>query len=480
LLLTGADASGISLSWSASSDNVGVAGYELSLNGGKVGTTTATSYNFGGLACGTSYTLAVAAYDAAGNRSPQASMPAATSACPLAVGQAEASYYVSSSGGSDSNDGRTPATAWRSLAKLNSAPLAPGDTVRFAAGDSFAGLLSEAASGTGAAPITLASYGIGAQPLFTDASQPSTGDCVDIKGSYVVVDGLRIDACRYGLRLFGQHDEVRGSTFTQNAEGLRTEAGADYASVHDNTFSNNNRMVVNTPCSVNCNDDYGADAVLISGNNGDFAHNTVTGSWALSSDYGHDGAAFEVWGGSGNTFAYNLARDNASFIELGCRCSTRAANGNKINYNVITSALPFAVDGIDAHGNEGFGPTNGTTVYNNSIYLASPASEALRCGSCSAAMMKLRNNAARMTGSGSGFNLSGADEDYDLLSGASWSGSLGPHSRNADPLFVSATNLDTQVGSPARGAGTALGLTPDFVGVPVPTGGLPDIGAYEH
>jgi chitodextrinase len=81
LTLTSASASGLSLAWSAASDNVGVAGYELSLNGSKVGTTTATSYGFSGLGCGTSYTLAVAAYDAAGNRSPPASVLASTSAC---------------------------------------------------------------------------------------------------------------------------------------------------------------------------------------------------------------------------------------------------------------------------------------------------------------------------------------------------------------------------------------------------------------
>jgi hypothetical protein len=86
LSLGGASASSISLSWSASSDNVAVSGYELYLNGNKVGTTTATSYGFGGLGCGTSYTLAVAAYDAAGNRSPQASLSATTAACPAAGG----------------------------------------------------------------------------------------------------------------------------------------------------------------------------------------------------------------------------------------------------------------------------------------------------------------------------------------------------------------------------------------------------------
>ena len=90
LSLSNASASSLTLSWSAASDNVAVAGYELYLNGSKVGTTSATSYGFSGLACGTSYTLAVAAYDAAGNRSPRAALPAATAACALPTGSGKA------------------------------------------------------------------------------------------------------------------------------------------------------------------------------------------------------------------------------------------------------------------------------------------------------------------------------------------------------------------------------------------------------
>ncbi len=74
--------SSMTLSWSASSDDVGVAGYRLFLNGSEVGTSSSTSYSFAGLACGTSYTLGVAAYDAAGNVSGVATVGGSTSACP--------------------------------------------------------------------------------------------------------------------------------------------------------------------------------------------------------------------------------------------------------------------------------------------------------------------------------------------------------------------------------------------------------------
>jgi chitodextrinase len=84
LAATGATTSSISIGWGASLDNVGVAGYGAYRNGTSVGSATSTAYTFTGLSCGTSYTLAVDAYDAAGNRSGKASISAATSACPVA------------------------------------------------------------------------------------------------------------------------------------------------------------------------------------------------------------------------------------------------------------------------------------------------------------------------------------------------------------------------------------------------------------
>ena len=59
----------VNLSWSPSTDNVGVAGYQVARSGSVIGTTTATTYTDTGAAPGTSYTYAVRAFDAAGNYS---------------------------------------------------------------------------------------------------------------------------------------------------------------------------------------------------------------------------------------------------------------------------------------------------------------------------------------------------------------------------------------------------------------------------
>ena len=72
----------ITILWAASTDDVGVAGYRLFRGGTSVGTTSQTSYTFTGLQCGSTYTLGVHAYDAAGNHSAQAVVMMTTAACP--------------------------------------------------------------------------------------------------------------------------------------------------------------------------------------------------------------------------------------------------------------------------------------------------------------------------------------------------------------------------------------------------------------
>ena len=70
------------VAWADSTDNVAVTGYAVSVDGTSIATTSATSYAVGGLTCGSTHTVAVDAFDAAGNHSTRASMTASTSACP--------------------------------------------------------------------------------------------------------------------------------------------------------------------------------------------------------------------------------------------------------------------------------------------------------------------------------------------------------------------------------------------------------------
>ena len=68
----------INLTWTASTDNVGVMGYNIYRGGTQIATSATNSYADSGLTASTQYTYTVSAYDAAGNNSAQSSAASAT------------------------------------------------------------------------------------------------------------------------------------------------------------------------------------------------------------------------------------------------------------------------------------------------------------------------------------------------------------------------------------------------------------------
>ncbi|MFA6494349.1 MAG: discoidin domain-containing protein, partial [Candidatus Paceibacterota bacterium] len=111
----------VNLSWTASTDNVGVTGYKVYRNGAQVGTVTSgTSYSDTGLSAGTTYSYTVSAYDAAGNASAQSASVSATTLTanialsrPVSVSSTQTTYSASFA-----VDGNT-ATRWSSIAAVD-------------------------------------------------------------------------------------------------------------------------------------------------------------------------------------------------------------------------------------------------------------------------------------------------------------------------------------------------------------------------
>ncbi|HTL17255.1 MAG TPA: DUF4038 domain-containing protein [Patescibacteria group bacterium] len=82
LMATAVSTSQINLVWSNSTDNVGVAVYQVFRNGVALGTSPTNSYSDIGLTASTTYTYTVAASDAAGNVSAQSASATATTQAP--------------------------------------------------------------------------------------------------------------------------------------------------------------------------------------------------------------------------------------------------------------------------------------------------------------------------------------------------------------------------------------------------------------
>ena len=72
---TAVSATQINLTWSASTDNVGVKGYYVYLNDVALTTTTGTSFQHTGLVAGTTYNYRVSAFDAVPNHSAWTATP---------------------------------------------------------------------------------------------------------------------------------------------------------------------------------------------------------------------------------------------------------------------------------------------------------------------------------------------------------------------------------------------------------------------
>ncbi len=82
---------------------------------------------------------------------------------------AQTTYYVASNG-NDANDGRSMATPFQTLAKVNALSLRAGDVILFRRGDTFRGTLSIRQSGTADKPIVINAYWSGNKPVIAGSA----------------------------------------------------------------------------------------------------------------------------------------------------------------------------------------------------------------------------------------------------------------------------------------------------------------------
>lgn len=172
-----AGSSQINLSWTASTDNLGVAGYRIYRNGVQETTVTTTSFQSTGLTASTTYSYTVSAYDAAGNSSsPFAAVSATTSAA---------------SGGST---GRTIHLYQGNGFEAAVESLQPGDTLTVHQGTySDTGKISITVKGTAQAPVVIKAADGESRPVITRSSYDALQNTINIDGAtYLTIKGLEI------------------------------------------------------------------------------------------------------------------------------------------------------------------------------------------------------------------------------------------------------------------------------------------------
>jgi hypothetical protein len=176
-------------------------------------------------------------------------LPQAASASPrTATTGGTFTFYVDSVSGLDSNPG-TLAMPWKTIAKVNSTKLTPGQSVAFKRGGVWREMLTPGQSGAAGAPITFTSYGSGAQPIFDGADVQSTWtpesqaaganftSDPNVYG-YWYFDGTLNDGTARGNTLTNTGSSPFDSTIKkQGTSALALSGSTQYASIVDASLS---------------------------------------------------------------------------------------------------------------------------------------------------------------------------------------------------------------------------------------------------
>jgi len=141
-------------------------------------------------------------------------------------------YYVSPQG-NDANDGRSPAKAWKTVAKVSAMPFAPGDQILFARGGEWRESLKASSSGAPGKPIVYAATGTGAKPKFWGSDAVTVGP-----------DGTAQVAAPVAA-LLSNHEFLLPGTWSWADGVLKTKPGAYTACVRvDPVHSNGKNHLV--------------------------------------------------------------------------------------------------------------------------------------------------------------------------------------------------------------------------------------------
>lgn len=434
----------------------------------------------------------------------------------VATSRAHTTWYVDSRAGNDKNSGTRPEAAFRTLSRIQEVRLYPGDTVRFKRGSVFQGPFYIYASGNKTRYIVISDYGGKDQhaPKFTNPvfKKGNYGNCIRIKGSYVLVENLY---CHF-TAAYVRGDYDHGFLTVWEMGAIYIDKGAIHCIVRNNEIED---------CVVGIKS-YGKHALI----EGNYIHdcNRVLKEWAwgpigiwFGEDYqearhnrifnyraedprirwdngtggGTDGGAFEIDDARVNkshiAIHHNYTRDCQGFLEVTWTDVKQhpVYRDFNIHHNISDDYQQFVALWVGAH----------CRIENNTIIRRKVNSN--DWGVFNITQDNARNHIVNniiITEKGIQVFNTGLGIDHkpasiiknNLYFGASGKLKMGKEGPGeapvfGDPLLVnykygnSPEHFSITANSPALNKGIPAGYKFDFINTPIPQEERPDIGAFE-
>ena len=428
-------------------------------------------------------------------------------------------YYVDSQNGNDTNTGLATNQAWRSLEKVGSTKLFPGDSIRFKRGSTFTGSLYINDSGNATDYITLTDYGDSQQPApsFTnsvfDPENKGFGNCIRLKGSYILVENLY---CHHTLAEMPPSggwfeviwelgaiyiDKMATHCVVRNNEtfdcGVGIKSYGEHALIEGNYIHDCNRILAEW--------NWGPIGIWLGADYQEVSHNRIFNYSVVDSRIywgpdayggGADGGAIEIDDArnfkSNISIHHNYTRDCQGFLEI--TWSDVLPNPEYTNFlihhDVSDDYQEFVAMWRGAN----------CRIENNTIIRRKKNVNDWGVFNITQAVSKnlIRNNIVVVEQDIVIFNFgkNGTAQPQNIVennlyyaaSGAFEIGRDGPGLSPIidDPQFTNykrgteATDFSITTGSPARNKGLDLGYKTDFIETSIPQENIPDIGAFEY
>ena len=334
----------------------------------------------------------------------------------LCATSSEAATYYVRNGGSDSADGRSHATAWASLDKVNSFSFAAGDQVLLHEGHRWVGLLTIDWAGTSSAHAVVGAY-------YLDGSTPKRGyrtelpiidgeDRIPSGSQYTALVSVRANRVRLeNLRI--RNSEGRGISVYQvsDAEIIGCTVSNIYGGgIHiyeaQGSRAENNFVTRDNIGWTQGNSDWGASIAIVESTSTVVRNNTVSEVWgeginahsgsqytlieknrlfgvravAIYSDAAPDttirrnlivGTATSTWWRSGNSVGAGIALNNEAYhypVGGGSQSPSVQTKRAKVYGNLVaytSSGLAFWGQGLPETSYDGVLIYNNTFVDNN-------------------------------------------------------------------------------------------------------------------